>query len=521
MDLRSVHRGPRPFFIRTTAGVSIALAASLALGFGTPVFADDLEDRKSALESEISEVQQSIEYLDEDITETIAQLKVYQGQLPAAQQALADAQGRVESAANEVSALAMRVQLAEETRTKIADQLAKDKAAIEDTRKVIGQIATQSYKNGGVPSDVALMLGADGAETLTDSMDMVDQALRGQNAAMDRLSQQSATNANSQARLTAVEAEIKDLKSKAEAALQAEQSARDAAATEKAKVDTLIADTSALSAKLQKQKPVIEAQLASVEEAHEKVTADIAERQRRLIEEARKAEEARLKAEAEERARVETERRVAAAAEAARVENERRAAEQRAEDERRAAEAAAAEAALAQGGEARPDPADRPTLDLTGEIRVLEHHGRDHVGHGFWARIAELLALQVLHRLDPIVAFLGDPDLVGDARDAGVHDGELDALLGRGDHGRQCDLAVGQLGGEGVAHGRAAAGRGQEARDVKARLLEPALLLGDRVGHAVHAGSEMGDVQLDGAGLGDGREREGGGEGYASHVVPP
>ncbi len=327
MDLRSVHRGPRPFFIRSTAGVSIALAAALALGFGTPVFADDLEDRKSALESEISEVQQSIEYLDKDITETIAQLKVYQGQLPAAQQALADAQGRVESAANEVSALAMRVQLAEETKTKISDQLAKDKAAIEDTRKVIGQIATQAYKNGGVPSDVSLMLGADGAESLTNSMDMVDQALRGQNAAMDRLSQQSATNANSQARLTAVEAEIKDLKSQAEAALQAEQAARDAAATEKAKVDTLIADTSALSAKLQKQKPIIEAQLASVEKAHEKVTADIAERQRRLLEEARKAEEARLKAEAEERARVENERRAAAAAEAARIENERRAAE--------------------------------------------------------------------------------------------------------------------------------------------------------------------------------------------------
>ncbi|MHA7262595.1 peptidoglycan DD-metalloendopeptidase family protein [Arthrobacter sp. TMN-37] len=327
MDLRSVHRGSRPYFIRRTAGVSIALAAALALGFGTPVFADDLEDRKSALESEISEVQQSIEYLDEDITETIAQLKVYQGQLPAAQQALADAQGRVESAANEVNALGMRVQLAEETKTKITEQLAKDKAAIEDTRKVIGQIATQSYKNGGVPSDVALMLGADGAESLTNSMDMVDQALRGQNAAMDRLSQQSATNANSQARLTAVEGEIKDLKTKAEAALQAEQAARDAAATEKSKVDKLIADTSALSAKLQKQKPIIEAQLASVEKAHQQVTADIAERQRRLIEEARKAEEARLKAEAEERARVENERRAAAAAEAARIENERRAAE--------------------------------------------------------------------------------------------------------------------------------------------------------------------------------------------------
>lgn len=327
---------PLPLAVKTLTALSLAAVAALTLTLSGPVHADQLEDRKSALEQQIAEVQQSIEYLDEDITETIAQLKVYQGQLPGAQQSLADAQGRVEAATAEVNALAQRVQLAQETKNKITEQLKQDEAEMAETRKVIGQIATQAYKSGGVPTGLSLMLGSNGSDGFA-SMELVEQALRNQNSALERMAQQNATNVNSQARLVAVEEEIVDLKAKAEAALAAEQVARDEAAAEKAKVDKLISDTSTLSEKLQKQKPVIEAKLAQVEEAHEQVVVDIAERQRKLIEEARKREEARLKAEAEERARIENERRAAAAAEA-----NRRAAAEAAEANRRAAEAAAA-----------------------------------------------------------------------------------------------------------------------------------------------------------------------------------
>lgn len=326
----------RPGVVKTLTALSLATVATLTLTLSGPVYADQLEDRKSELEQQIAEVQQSIEYLDEDITETIAQLKVYQGQLPGAQQSLADAQGQVEAATAEVNALAQRVQLAQETKNKITEQLKQDEAEMAETRKVIGQIATQAYKSGGVPTGLSLMLGSDGSDGFA-SMELVEQALRNQNSALERMAQQNATNVNSQARLIAVEEEIVDLKAKAEAALAAEQVARDEAAAEKAKVDKLISDTSTLSEKLQKQKPVIEAKLAEVEDAHEQVVVDIAERQRKLIEEARKREEARLKAEAEERARIENERRAAAAAEA-----NRRAAAEAAEANRRAAEAAAA-----------------------------------------------------------------------------------------------------------------------------------------------------------------------------------
>ena len=70
--------------------ISAALAAFLAFSLGTagPAQADQLDDRKEALEQEISEVEHSLEFLDADIIETVKQLKEYQSQLPAAQRSL-------------------------------------------------------------------------------------------------------------------------------------------------------------------------------------------------------------------------------------------------------------------------------------------------------------------------------------------------------------------------------------------------------------------------------------------------
>lgn len=284
----------RPALRKTTIGVVASAMLTLTLAFSGTASADELEDRKAAIESEQQKVQETYEYLDAETSRKVAELAVYQQQLPGAQQALTDAEGRVSAAAGKVAALTDRVALAQETRSTITAQIEQDRAAIKDTQAVIGQIAAQAYKSGGVPSSFSLILGAEGADSLTDSMGLAEQVLRGQNAAMQELSQQSATNVNSEARLAAVEEEISSLKAQAEAALQLEQEARDSAAAEKAKVDSLIEQTAAANAALEARKPVVQAQLASLETAKAQVTADIAERQRVLLEKARKEEEARV-----------------------------------------------------------------------------------------------------------------------------------------------------------------------------------------------------------------------------------
>jgi murein DD-endopeptidase MepM/ murein hydrolase activator NlpD len=286
----------RRFAGRRTGIISSVLALILAasLGSAAPVaFADELEDKQAALQAEAERVQQSLEFVDSRIAKAAGDLVIYQGQLPGAQQALLEAQGRVASAVKEVEALSARVDLAQQNKAKITQQLETDKQKIADTKKLIGQIATQAYKSGGVPSNLTLFFGGSNGGSLTDTMDLADQAMRSQNSAMDKLSQQSASNVNSQARLEAVEAEIQDLKAKADAALEREKVARDEAAAKKAQVDQLIADTQRLDAELQAARPGIQSQMAAVQASQNAVAGEIAERDRRLRE-AWEAEQRRL-----------------------------------------------------------------------------------------------------------------------------------------------------------------------------------------------------------------------------------
>ena len=77
--------------------------------------------------------------------------------------------------------------LAQQNKAKITQQLETDKQKIADTKKLIGQIATQAYKSGGVPSNLTLFFGSNNSGSLTDTMDLADQAMRSQNSAMDKL----------------------------------------------------------------------------------------------------------------------------------------------------------------------------------------------------------------------------------------------------------------------------------------------------------------------------------------------
>ena len=282
---------------RTIAGA--ALAALLAVGVATSgAVADDLDDQKAQIEENIESLEGDLEYLDADIQKTAAKLKDYQSQLPAAEAALAEAQGRVQAATDEVNALAARVELAQQNKDQIARQIAEDEAKYKDVRKVIGQIATQAYKRGGVSGDLTLLLDAASDGDLANGIDLADQAMRSQNAALDRLGQQGATDRNSQARLAAVEEEIVGLKAKAEAALAREQAARDEAEESKRKVDALVAQTEELTDELAAKRPKIKARLSAQEAEHAAVLADIRARQEKLLREAeakRKAQEAAAK----------------------------------------------------------------------------------------------------------------------------------------------------------------------------------------------------------------------------------
>ncbi|WP_125609590.1 peptidoglycan DD-metalloendopeptidase family protein [Specibacter cremeus] len=262
---------------------SAALAAVLAVGLLglAPAHADNLDDQAAALQDQAHDVEASLEFVDAGLAKAAHDLVIYQGQLPAAQQALTAAQERVGEATAKVDALAARTELAQQNKDKITAQIAADAKVEAKTKELIGQIAAQSYKAGGVPGNLSLFLGMGSTNDLAGSINLADAAMRSQNAVLEKLATQKAGNKNAQARLAAVEAEIRALKAEADAALVAEQAARDAAAAKKASVDKLVADTKSLNDRLEAQRPQIQSKLAAVKKQQDAVAAQIAERQRK------------------------------------------------------------------------------------------------------------------------------------------------------------------------------------------------------------------------------------------------
>lgn len=307
------------------AVISGALVSLLSLSLMTPMAqADNLDDKKEKVEKQLDSLESDLEFLNKDIQKIADKLKDYQDRLPAAQERLATARANVQTATDQVNELTARVDAAQSSKDRLSNQMVQDAEEMADTRKIIGQIATQAYKRGGVSSNLSLLLNASSDGNLADSMGMADQALRSQNAVLNELNQKHATNANAQARLAAVEQEISDLKEQAEAALAREQAARDEAEASKRHVDELIDGAEAASNELNAKRPQIKAQIQKQQEEHDKVVAEIKERQERLIREAaerKRKEEAARKAAAERAAKAEAEARAkrAAAEKAARA----------------------------------------------------------------------------------------------------------------------------------------------------------------------------------------------------------
>jgi murein DD-endopeptidase MepM/ murein hydrolase activator NlpD len=241
----------------------------------------DLGGEQSALQSQQGDLDASLEGLDADIAEKIRELNSLQDQLPGAQQAVADAESRVSAAAAEVQSLNERVRQAESSRSAILEEIAVSERELDTASDEIGQIANQAYKQGGVSSDLAFILGLSDS-SLPDAMGLANQALRIQNNRISTVSQDQSTDVNAEVRLGAVEAEIRDLRTEAEEALEREKKARDEAAAAKRDLDAMVASTSRLTEELEAQRPAIQAQIDANRAAQDQVNQEIAERQRAL-----------------------------------------------------------------------------------------------------------------------------------------------------------------------------------------------------------------------------------------------
>ncbi|MGM7670118.1 peptidoglycan DD-metalloendopeptidase family protein [Microbacterium sp. A93] len=274
----------------------------------------NLGGEQSELKGRQGDLDASLEGLDEGIAEKVRELNGLQDQMPGAQAALSAAEGRVSAATAEVASLNERVRQAESSRSEIVAEIAASEQELDTAATEIGQIANQAYKQGGVSSDLAFILGLSDS-SLPDAMGLANQALRIQDSRISSVSQSKSTDVNAEVRLAAVEEEIRDLRAQAEQALQREEQARNEAADAKQELDEMVSTTSRLTDELKAERPKIQAQIDANRAAQDQVNEQIAERQRALTAEASKTSDLQ---EQHREAVAEAERKRRAAEEAAR-----------------------------------------------------------------------------------------------------------------------------------------------------------------------------------------------------------
>src|SRR5699024_9458905 len=168
-------------------------------------------------------------------------------------------------AQQEVNSLNNRVADAEARLADIQQEIAESEAALDLAQVEVGQIAADPYKSGGV-NNLSFLLGVSDS-SLPEAMGMAQQALRIQENQIAEVSQQNAEDLNAQARLEAVESEVRALQAQAEEALAADHAARDEANADQEALGGMIDTSARRTADLEAEGPGIEGAIEKNREA--------------------------------------------------------------------------------------------------------------------------------------------------------------------------------------------------------------------------------------------------------------
>ncbi|WGW10825.1 peptidoglycan DD-metalloendopeptidase family protein [Saxibacter everestensis] len=264
--------------------IGVALCVSATMG---PAAADARDD-KARVDKKIENLMRDFEGLSKDLATAKAQLEDAEERLPGAKEALGAAKADLADAEEKDAILAQRLGSAEAAERKISKELKSGKANIEANQENVSKIARRAYQNGGVSSNMAIMLQAAQGDDVVSGVSMVSSAVRSQNRVIAKLTEQRAVNRNNQARLDAIAVEIGELKKESEENVRVKETAQAAAAEEQAKVENIISTQTTASKKLSDSKAQTESDLAAEKQEQDRLAKEVDELIKKEEAEARK-----------------------------------------------------------------------------------------------------------------------------------------------------------------------------------------------------------------------------------------
>ncbi|HEY0188300.1 MAG TPA: peptidoglycan DD-metalloendopeptidase family protein [Cellulomonas sp.] len=273
--------GRRRLVASVVVGALTVLAGLTAAG---PALGDDLDDQKAALEAQQAENTQeqadaeaALEGLSDELQQTALDLQSIEQQLPTVQAELATAEQTLAGYERESALIQDQLQDAQDQQTTISATIETDSAKAEEIKAQIGQMAREAYQSGPSLSGLSIVVGAQSMEDFVEQYSLASTAQRAQSQVLDDLATIEADNRNSEARLTAVEERITELKAEADEKVAEAETARQAAADKEAEVQELIAEQTAKQATLETQKAAAQAEVDSIDAERTSIESQLAD----------------------------------------------------------------------------------------------------------------------------------------------------------------------------------------------------------------------------------------------------
>ena len=231
------HRATRPL---VRALVGFLLAAGLVSG-SVAQAADDPDAAKRSVDAQLQALRDQLHDTEAGLAAAYLALKETEAKLPGAQADLAKTQAQVDLAQAAKAQADADLKLAQANEKKAEDELADTMAQITAGRGKVATLASQIYMEQGLTS-LTLAVNADSPQQLADRLTTVGAVTDVQNSALTRLATARANLTAQESRLSALRADSEKAKAKAEQAVAATTTARDAAAAAKASLDRLATD---------------------------------------------------------------------------------------------------------------------------------------------------------------------------------------------------------------------------------------------------------------------------------------
>ncbi len=267
--------------LRRAAAAGVALACAAALGLAGGAARADTGDEKRAADQQVQQLQDALEGTSTELATAYLALQATQARVPAARAALASAQTAEKAADRHNDEVAARLEVARANEARVLEATAASSQRLADTQTNLDNFAADMFQGGGGGSQLAVALGATSIDDFASRLVLADTVTSLTNTALKDLQNARADGTAQTAYLTAVRAEIVDLKQQAEAALERATTARAAAAKAKKGLDDLVAQQAAFAAQVEAKKADEAVRLAAAEAEQARLQAVLVEQARR------------------------------------------------------------------------------------------------------------------------------------------------------------------------------------------------------------------------------------------------